>query len=533
MTRLGQFITTLAATATLATLLPAAAGSAFAQPAHAERYVYVPPVDVHVPPVSVQAPHVGVDVQVPPVDVHVPEIDVHVPDMDFNFDFDYDWGKVDWGRFDWGHMAADIAEAGRLAQNGLTEQQRKDIEKATEKAREAADRVREDMHEQMTRSMRRCDERGRDGDTDRLYDCGRAALDNSQWDRAIDYFGRVAAAKTDRADGALYWKAYAQNKAGQRTEALATIADFKANYAKSRWANDVSTLEVDVRQKSGQPVKPGETTDDETKLYVLQNMMGNSSAEVVPILEKLVTGPQSPKVKDRALFVLAQSGQPTARAVVIKVAKGGANPELQARAVRYLGEFNTPESRQALAEIYTSTTDLNVKKNVLRGYMQSGDREHLLAAAKSESNPQLRLEAIRELGNIGAVDGLAELYAKESSPDVKKAIIRGFANSGNADKLMTIAQSEPDAELRRNAVRTLGTMGKTETGPRLVALYEKEQNADVKKTVIDGLFIQGNATAMVGLARKEQDPALKQELVRKLSVMNNKEANEYLISLLK
>jgi len=231
--------------------------------------------------------------------------------------------------------------------------------------------------------------------------------------------------------------------------------------------------------------------------------------------------------------VLAQTQTPAARAIVVKVAKGGANPELQSRAIRYLGEINTPESRQALSEVYTVSTDKEMKRNILRSYMVSRDRDHLLAAARGEQDPELRVEAIRQLGNMRADDALAELYAKETSADVKKQIIRSLGNARNADRLLTLAQSEQDPELRRTAIRSMGQMPRTDTGERLVAMYEKEQSPEVKKAVVDALFVQNNATALVALARKEKDGDMKVELVKRLSNMHEKEAQDYLIELLK
>jgi len=50
--------------------------------------------------------------------------------------------------------------------------------------------------------------------------------------------------------------------------------------------------------------------------------------------------------------------------------------------------------------------------------------------------------------------------------------------------------------------------------------------------VIQGLFVQGNAKALVDLARKETDPSVKKEIVGKLSVMGSKEATDYLMEIL-
>jgi HEAT repeat protein len=515
MTRLGYCCTIL----TLA-LAPAVTGSAFAQ---TDDFPQVEIPRVEIPRVVI--PRVDVPrVEIPRIEIpriEIPQVDLsNLPDQ-----------------LDRARALADMARDGLFAQNLSREQ----LDAMKEQAREASERAREMARDSVRyelqgpqgpraiRSWERCNDR----DADRLYDCGQGALDDKQWDRAVEYFSKVAAAKSERADAALYWKAYAQNKLGQRAEALSTIAQFKSSYAKSRWGNDVSALEIDVRQHSGQPVKPGDTSDDDLKLLALQALMNNNSPEAVPMLEKILAGPQSPRVKDRALFVLAQTQTPTARAVVVKVAKGGANPDLQGRAIRYLGEMNTPESRQALSECYTAATDREMKRSILRSFMVAHDRDHLLAAARGEQDAELRGEAIRQLGNMRADDALIELYGRETNADVKKQIIRSLGNSGNADKLMSVAQTEQDPELRRSAIRALGQMRRSDTGTKLTAMYEKETNAEVRKAVIDALFIQSNATALVDLARKEKDGDMKVELVRKLSVMKEKEAQDYLIELLK
>jgi len=66
----------------------------------------------------------------------------------------------------------------------------------------------------------------RSGDEETLYERGTQALDQRSWDRAQQLFDDVIKLKGHRTDGALYWKAYAQNKQGQRPEALATPAAF-------------------------------------------------------------------------------------------------------------------------------------------------------------------------------------------------------------------------------------------------------------------------------------------------------------------
>ena len=66
----------------------------------------------------------------------------------------------------------------------------------------------------------------------------------------------------------------------------------------------------------------------------------------------------------------------------------------------------------------------------------------------------------------------------------------------------------------------------------LLAIYAKETDRENKEAVLNSLFIQGNAHALVTIARSEKDPQLKKTAVSKLAIMNSKEGNDYLMELL-
>ena len=104
---------------------------------------------------------------------------------------------------------------------------------------------------------------------------------------------------------------------------------------------------------------------------------------------------------------------------------------------------------------------------------------------------------------------------------------------GSVTRLSELAKSEPNAELRLLAVRNLGVMGSKRTGDTLVEIYNAEKDPDIRKAAVNGLFNSGNAEGLVALARKEQDPAMKKEMVSKLSNMqHSKVVTDYLVELL-
>src|SRR5215472_7784676 len=236
---------------------------------------------------------------------------------------------------------------------------------------------------------------------DRYYREGKSYLDRKEYDRAIAAFNRVIDSKGSRADGALYWRAYAQNKLGHRDEALASLTQLQTDYASSHWLDDAKALQVEVRQQSGQPVQPESATDEDLKLLALNSLMNSDPERAVPILENFLKGNSSPKLKERALFVLAQSRSQKAHDLLASVAKGGSNPDLQSKAVEYLGIYGGRDNLQVLVDVYRSTNDVHLKRTILNSFMVAGSKDNLLAVAKSETNSELKIHAISLLGNVG------------------------------------------------------------------------------------------------------------------------------------
>ena len=365
------------------------------------------------------------------------------------------------------------------------------------------------------------------------YDRGTEALDEEQWDRALQAFDHVAQAGGRRADAALYWKAYAQRKAGRPADALATLAQLRKTAPQSKYLKEADNLEQEIRQASGQRPAPERESDEDLKLMALNALLTSNAEQAIPMLEKFLSSGASPKLRNRALFILTQSGSPRGRAVVADIARGKSHPDLQRTAVKYLGLFGGDESRKLLSEIYASTDEVDVKKAVLQAYMTSGNKAGVLAAARGEKSPEMRRAAIRQLGPMGATSELWELYRSDPSIEVRKDIIQALFVGGGGERIAELARTETSPELRRTAVRTLGLMGREQTGASLVAFYQSDKDPEVRREALRGLFIQGNAPALVQLARAEKDPALRRDIVQQLSLMGgNKEAMDYLMEIL-
>ena len=305
--------------------------------------------------------------------------------------------------------------------------------------------------------------------TDGNYDHATFLLDRGRYEEAAAAFDRVQTGA--KADGALYWKAYSLNKLGRRDEALAALAKLQQGYPKSRWIDDAKVLEAEARKNSG---KPGaeDASNDELKLMAINSALMSDPERGLPVIERFLKSNNSPRLKDRALFVLTQSSSPKAQQLLTDIAKGGSNPDLQMKAIRYIGMTGSANAKQQMLEIYAASSDVEVKKNIIRSLLMASAKDKILELAKTEKQPELRKEAIRNLGMMG---GASELKT----------------------------------------------------------LYESEQDKAVKKEIINGLFMTGDAKGMVELARRERDADMKKALVSKMSMMGGKEVSDYMMEILK
>lgn len=418
--------------------------------------------------------------------------------------------------------AQEAREKALEERNKAREKQLEEREKAREKAQEAREREREKRE-----SMREDSER-----VDELYDEAMESIDEEEWSDALRPLSQLMSLNT-KVDAALYWTSYAQAKMNRTAAALASLARLQKDFPASRWTKEGKALEMEVRGKAGQAPRPDQEDDADLKLMAVSAMAQTDPKEALPVLTRILASPTSSrKVKERSLFVLAQMGSDQAGNAIAEVARGNSSPELQRKAIQYLGVFGGAANRKVLSEVYGSTTDNALRKQILNSFMVSGDKARVLEAAKTEKDPALRSAAIRLLGVMHGTTELGQMYTTATTAEEKKDILQALFVGGAVEPVAAAAKGEKDKDVRLAAVRNLGLMGRgSETV--LAELYRVETDPEVKKEVLNAFFLQGNSARLVEIARVEKDPALKKEAVHWLSLMNSKEARAYMLELLK
>ena len=115
------------------------------------------------------------------------------------------------------------------------------------------------------------------------------------------------------------------------------------------------------------------------------------------------------------MFVLTQNRSPRAEQILTAYAKGAGNPDLQMKAIRYIGMSGTSEARQQLSSIYSASNDANVKRQILQSLTMSNSTDALSNLAKNEKDPELKKTAVSKLSLMHSKEGtdyLMELLQK-------------------------------------------------------------------------------------------------------------------------
>jgi TolA-binding protein len=482
----------------------------------------IPPIPPKAPMEPMDAVRMALD-QIPPIAV---DLDIQLADVK---------AQLDNINIDLPDFQVDIQDKLQYKlQDKLQEQMAKADEKLAEANAKMATKFNFDaLGKSLAFQQARAIYTGPRGSDDSMYQNGLNAINDHRYEQALSEFNNVVARAGVRAEGALYWKAYALNKLGRTADAQASIDTLRKTYPSSRWLDDAKVLELEVKQSKG-PVSPESETDDDIKVLALNGLMQSDPERALPQVENLLKGAHSPKLKRQALYVIAENNTPKAQQMLEQIARGG-NPDLQVRAIQFMSERRNPDTPKILLEVYTSTSDPAVKRAILDTFSNNRDKDRLMQVLKSERDGQLRGQVIRKLGDTDGQPELWQIYQSETTSEGKIAVLEAMHNNGNLDKLAEVARTDKDPKVRQKAIEAIASQEGGTPMTTLTSLYSSEQDEKVKQTIVDHLSgRRGDCKPLVDVARSEKDIKLKLRLVERLSNMTRtcQAASDYLTELL-
>jgi hypothetical protein len=233
-------------------------------------------------------------------------------------------------------------------------------------------------------------------------------------------------------------------------QALARSNSAKAWDSVARVAKDGSNIELQER--------------------AVQLLGSRENAQNRQLMSEIYASTTNSDIKRHVLRSWASAGT---KDPIVSAAKSDANAEVREAAIRHLGEMRATAD---LASLYGSESDTRIRERILRAIANTDDWQKLLEIAKTEKDEELRARAVQHASSsksTGAADALTALYGSTQDSATRRAILRGLSQQRNAKQLIALARTETDPELKRQALQHLSRMKGEEVTAYLTELLQK------------------------------------------------------------
>ena len=257
------------------------------------------------------------------------------------------------------------------------------------------------------------------------------------------------------------------------------------------------------------------TDDEELALAAMEGLMAQAPERALPIIKKVLAGPQTRLVKQRALFVLSQIDSPEAREILVQTARSS-DPAMRGEAIRSIGIGGDPKALDGLMAIYNAGGP-DVKGEVLQAWLIAGHKEAVYQVALNAKTEGEANEAIRMLGVMGATDELRKLGDK---PNAASGLVDAYALSGDLTSLRKIAEGSGDRAVRIDAIRKIGLIDSDAARAALRDIYSRSTDAEIKDAALQGMLIVGDEQGVLALYKSARTTEEKRVLLRTLTTMD-------------
>jgi HEAT repeat protein len=302
----------------------------------------------------------------------------------------------------------------------------------------------------------------------------------------------------------------------------------------------------------------GSDSIDVKRAVIQAYMVGDESGELVEILGDLLKTEKSPELQmdiirtlglmdatDELKELYPSLTDSETKAAVLEayflagdtqtlrqVLETETDPELRKTAIRGIAMEDDEGAAELLESIYDRATSIEEKKAILESLVMMDDAQDLaLKIVRTETDVELRREAIHMLGVMEATEEMGELYASIGELELRKLVLESMMIADDIDGLQKVLQSEKDEELRAQAIQMLAISDDEDAAQYLVGMYPSASHTE-KQAIIQSMMIMENVQGLISLMKTETDPQLKREMLQMLTIMDSEESDQYLFEML-
>jgi HEAT repeat protein len=383
----------------------------------------------------------------------------------------------------------------------------------------------------------------------RLFREGRDLIGEEDWKKAEGKFRSFVNLypKDKNVDAALYWLAFALAKQGKNQEADDQLRRLLAEFPRSDWADDATTLRAQLNVDPRVVDQALNEDDVEVKIVALQSLFeSNPERGLAYVSDMMRPGSKaSPRLKEAGIEMLRRYGGKQAVSLLQDVIRNQSDPKLRATAIQTLGRTGDESVLPLLKDLATNSADDEVSKAAVFAISRfEGQSAHalLLDLARSAKSVEVRKDAIFWLsreGSDASVDELMKIYDADHNTEIRKQVVFALKRVGGARafaKVYEIARGADDPEVRKDAIHWIGQNGDEQAVDFLIQMYDGEKSDEVKQQVIFALSRTNNKKALhklIDIARRDSSVEMRKQAIFWLGHSNDPEARQFLEDILK
>jgi HEAT repeat protein len=379
--------------------------------------------------------------------------------------------------------------------------------------------------------------------SDSLYRAGRSALNNSQYQRAVDLFRqfRSRSPRSQNIGNSYYWEAFALYRLGSDDElrsartALRTLADKYPDATTSRDgevlmrrvqgvlaqrgdAEAAASIEEDVNAIAPRAARPPSTPrppraprppkaprpgradscddDDDIRIAALNAVLQMDAERAVPLLKTVLARRDdgSACLRRKAVFLVSQKRSPETARILLDAVRSDPDREVREQAVFWLSQVPGEETVIALDSVLRASDDPAVQEKAIFAISQHRSARGaaiLRDYAERQNAPlNLREQAIFWLGQRRSTENaefLRGLYVKLENDELKDKVIFSVSQMGGTENyrwMMDIALNQNEnIERRKQALFWAGQSRNLDVAD-LVRLYDSMKDRDMREQLI-------------------------------------------------
>jgi len=404
---------------------------------------------------------------------------------------------------------------------------------------------------------------------DSLYKNAYELLNRGEWRRSATAFASIPQKypNSGYAADAMYWQAFSLYRIGNTDDlqtALKSLQTMRTKYPQAKTQSDAAALaariqgalaargdrnaERELRKVTSEQPAQCDREDQAVRAEAIKSLANTDPSSLAPIAKRVLAKKDacSAPLRRTVVYLLGQSGDNDAPAILRDVALNDSEPEVRSTAIQYLARSPSDIAVNTLDEVLRTSTDPQVQRTAARALASNPSpraRQSVRALIERTDAPErLRIEAVGGFEDSQRTTDedaayLRSVYTKIDNPRVKARIARVIGNLGgdaNDQWLLGLMRNNDEplevrtAALSRvasrkmpitDAVKLYGTVADREMRQQLINIYGQRTEPEATDKLLD-------------IVKNDTDYNLRRQAIGALQRKNDPRATKLLLELI-